>query len=155
MHRDDISRREFIEGLMNVGLTMSLASTLWSALGGLGTKEAYGQSGRATPHEYTKEASWYKTVGEGTQCFLCPKGCYLAPGETCFCRTRINRAGKLYTTAWNNPSVLELTSIENGPLYHFRPGTRMLSLGTSGCNLRCLYCQNWQVSQTRDRKSTR
>src|SRR3989338_355006 len=158
MHGDYISRREFIEGLMNVGLTMSMASTLWSVgarcnVPLLGTREAYGQNGWTTHNEAMKEASWYKTVGEGTQCFLCPKGCYLTPGETCFCRTRINRMGKLYTTAWNNPSVIELTSIENGPLYHFRPGTRMLSLGTSGCNLRCLYCQNWQVSQTSPLKS--
>ncbi|MFN3467243.1 MAG: hypothetical protein ACK4WF_06030, partial [Candidatus Brocadiales bacterium] len=123
MHRHDISRRKFIEGLMTAGVTASLASTLWSALCGLQPGEVYGQGSRTTPDKGMKETSWYKTVGEGAQCFLCPKGCYLANGETCFCRTRINQMGKLYTTAWNNPSVVELTSVESGPLYHFRPGT--------------------------------
>ncbi len=146
MYKKDVSRREFIEGLMKAGLTVGLADTLWSALGEVGLEEAYGQEG-------TKEASWYKRIGDNVQCLLCPKGCYLGPGETCFCRTRVNRGGKLYTTAWNNPSVVELTNIENGPLYHFRPGTRVLSLGTSGCNLRCMYCQNWTVSQVSPLKS--
>jgi pyruvate formate lyase activating enzyme len=143
VYRNNVSRREFIESLVAVGLSVGLTDMLWEMLR---PGEVYGQEGM-------REASWYKTLGKEVQCFLCPKGCRLSHGETCFCRTRINQGGKLYTTAWGNPSVVELTGIENGPLYHFMPGMRVLSVGVSGCNLRCLYCQNWTVSQASPPKS--
>ncbi len=81
------------------------------------------------------------------QCFVCPLHCVLNEGETCFCRTRTNVDGRLYSRAYNNPCILRIDPIEKVPLNHWRPGTRALTLGVGGCNLRCLYCQNWQQSQ--------
>lgn len=82
------------------------------------------------------------------QCHVCPLDCTLKPGETCFCQTRTNVDGRLYSRAYNNPCILRVDEVEKLPLNHYRPGTRTLTLGVGGCNLRCLYCQNWQMSQS-------
>jgi pyruvate formate lyase activating enzyme len=95
------------------------------------------------------EARHYqKLSGRRIQCFVCPLNCILDDGETCFCRTRTNMAGTLYNLAYNNPCVLNVDPVEKGPLYHVLPGKFALALGTAGCNMRCLYCQNWEVSQS-------
>ena len=91
--------------------------------------------------------------GRRIQCFVCPLNCYLEDGETCFCRTRTNVGGILYNFAYNNPCVVNVDPVEKGPLYHVLPGERALALGTAGCNMRCLYCQNWQASQRRPRNT--
>jgi len=91
---------------------------------------------------------WYKTLaGNGTQCFICPLNCVLKDGETCFCRTRQNHQGRLLSHAYENPCVISIDSIEKLPLHHCLPGQNTLSLAVGGCNLRCLYCQNWEQSQ--------
>ncbi len=87
--------------------------------------------------------------GKKTQCFVCPLDCVLNPGETCFCRTRTNHDGKLLSHAYDNPCILTVDPLEKLPLAHFLPGEQSLSLAAGGCNLRCLYCQNWQQSQAR------
>jgi pyruvate formate lyase activating enzyme len=84
---------------------------------------------------------------------VCPLNCILEDGETCFCRTRTNIGGVLYNYAYNNPCVLNVDPVEKGPLHHVLPGERALALGTAGCNMRCLYCQNWQVSQRKPRET--
>ncbi len=112
---------------------------------GLGTfsESAFGQSAR-----FTREVDFYsKLPGKKIQCFVCPLHCVLEEGQTCFCRTRTNVGGILYTRAFENPCILRVDPIEKLPLNHFRPGTKTLTLGTGGCNVRCLYCQNWQHSQ--------
>ncbi len=97
-----------------------------------------------------REVDHYRQLGDGMiQCFVCPLNCVLKPGQTCFCRTRANIDGRLYTRAYSNPCILREDPIEKLPLNHFRPGSRTLTLGVGGCNLRCLYCQNWQQSQRR------
>jgi len=83
------------------------------------------------------------------RCERCPNRCVLAPGERGRCKARINEDGVLYSRAYGNPAILRLDPVEKWPLYHFRPGARLLALGTGGCNLRCGYCQNWQLSQRR------
>lgn len=90
-----------------------------------------------------------KLEDKKTQCFICPLDCILKPGETCFCRTRHNVDGKLICHAYNNPCVLTMDPIEKLPLSHYLPGEQTLSLAVGGCNLRCLYCQNWQQSQAK------
>lgn len=77
------------------------------------------------------------------RCTVCPHNCVLEDGQTCFCRTRTNRGGILYTDAYANPCILRVDPIEKLPLHHYRPGSRALSLAVAGCNLRCQYCQNW------------
>jgi len=90
---------------------------------------------------------WEQLPGVRTRCTVCPLNCVLEEGQTCFCRTRTNRGGRLKTTAYGNPCLLATDPIEKVPLNHFTPGARTLALGTGGCNLRCLYCQNWEQSQ--------
>jgi pyruvate formate lyase activating enzyme len=98
--------------------------------------------------QFTREVDYYERLSGGRiQCFVCPLECVLEEGETCFCRTRTNVGGRLYTRAYDNPCILRVDPIEKVPLNHYRPGTKTLSIGLGGCNVRCLYCQNWQQSQ--------
>ncbi len=81
------------------------------------------------------------------QCELCPKQCLIAPGESGECRIRVNMDGKLRAVTYGYPGQPHLDPVEKKPLFHFLPGTRILSLATVGCNLHCRNCQNWQISQ--------
>jgi pyruvate formate lyase activating enzyme len=81
------------------------------------------------------------------RCILCPHGCVVGDGKSGICRTRVNLDGVLYTTAFGNPCSISVDPIEKKPLFHFFPGTEILSLATAGCNLKCLNCQNWNISQ--------
>ena len=82
------------------------------------------------------------------QCELCPRHCVLKPGKTGQCRVRINRNGELVIPFYGKITGLAVDPIEKKPLYRFRPGTEILSVGFSGCNLSCPFCQNWHISQT-------
>lgn len=96
-----------------------------------------------------KEAKYYKKLdGEKVQCLLCPKECIIKEGKRGFCRARENREGKLYSRIFAQATSVAMDPIEKKPLYHFYPGTMILSLGTNGCNFACPYCQNWEISQT-------
>jgi pyruvate formate lyase activating enzyme len=100
--------------------------------------------------KHVREVDFYQQLPDKKiQCFVCPLDCVLEDGQTCFCRTRTNHGGRLLTHAYSNPCILRVDPIEKLPLYHFRPGTRTMSIGLGGCNLRCLYCQNWEQSQAR------
>ena len=81
------------------------------------------------------------------ECQLCPKYCRIDPGRTGDCGIRVNLDGKLVATTWGHPCALHLDPIEKKPLFHFLPGTQILSLATVGCNLHCRNCQNWSISQ--------
>jgi len=81
------------------------------------------------------------------QCELCPKACQLQPGQSGDCRIRVNLDGKLLAVTYGFPCALHLDPVEKKPLYHFYPGSAALSLATVGCNLHCLNCQNWEISQ--------
>ncbi|WP_010419393.1 AmmeMemoRadiSam system radical SAM enzyme [Anaerophaga thermohalophila] len=83
----------------------------------------------------------------GIRCQLCPNKCTIKEGERGDCRTRINRNGELITLAYGNPCAVHIDPIEKKPLNHFLPGTTSFSIATGGCNLACLNCQNWQISQ--------
>lgn len=80
-------------------------------------------------------------------CSLCPQDCTIRDGRTGFCRVRQNRGGVLYSLNYGQVSSIALDPIEKKPLYHFFPGSFILSAGTVGCNLRCGFCQNWQIAQ--------
>ena len=83
-------------------------------------------------------------------CELCPRRCLLAPGTAGPCKVRFNRDGKPALPYHGYITALALDPIEKKPLYHFRPGSEILSIGFAGCNLRCPFCQNWHISQTTD-----
>jgi len=80
-------------------------------------------------------------------CELCPRGCVIPEGGAGDCRVRVNLGGKLRATTYGRPSAIHIDPMEKKPLYHFRPGSPVFSIATAGCNLHCLNCQNWQLSQ--------
>ncbi|WP_045175959.1 AmmeMemoRadiSam system radical SAM enzyme [Anaerocellum danielii] len=94
------------------------------------------------------EARYYeKLEGKKVRCKLCPHGCILSQGSTGFCRARKNVDGKLYSLNYGYISSIAFDPIEKKPLYHFYPGSSILSIGTFGCSFRCLHCQNFEISQ--------
>ncbi len=81
------------------------------------------------------------------QCELCPRMCRLEPGQAGDCRIRVNVDGRLVALTHGFPAALHVDPMEKKPLFHFLPGARVFSLATVGCNLHCLHCQNWELSQ--------
>ncbi|MCI0473159.1 MAG: AmmeMemoRadiSam system radical SAM enzyme [Ignavibacteria bacterium] len=98
-----------------------------------------------------KEASFYISFKSGrAACVLCPKECSIPIGQTGTCGVRKNIDGKLYALTYSKPIAIHLDPIEKKPLYHFYPGSQILSIGTLGCNLSCKFCQNYDISQEFD-----
>ncbi|MDY6826963.1 MAG: AmmeMemoRadiSam system radical SAM enzyme [Bacillota bacterium] len=95
------------------------------------------------------EALFYEKEGGKIRCLLCPRYCLLAEGQTGSCGVREVRKGKLYTTNYGLVAAASWDPIEKKPLYHFLPGSRILSIGTLGCNLFCSFCQNWSLARGR------
>ena len=95
-----------------------------------------------------KEARYYITAGGGAvQCLLCPHNCRISDGNSGICGVRRNDGGKLYSHIYGELTAMAMDPIEKKPLYHFYPGSDILSIGTKGCNFKCSYCQNWNISQ--------
>ncbi|MFA7408453.1 MAG: AmmeMemoRadiSam system radical SAM enzyme [Anaerolineaceae bacterium] len=81
------------------------------------------------------------------QCNLCSHKCKIKEGDRGICRVRENRGGQLFTHVYGNLIARNIDPIEKKPLYHFYPGSRSYSIAMPGCNFRCDWCQNWQISQ--------
>ncbi len=95
-----------------------------------------------------ERALYYETLSDQrVRCTLCPHYCSISQGQRGNCKVRMNRDGILFTDVDGKYSALNLDPIEKKPLYHFYPGSSILSLGTKGCNLRCTFCQNHEMSQ--------
>lgn len=95
-----------------------------------------------------KECRYYqKLEGGAVACLLCPHHCHIADGKTGRCLSRRNDGGILLSEVYGKPCALAIDPIEKKPLYHFHPGTECLSLACTGCNFRCLNCQNHDISQ--------
>lgn len=145
--KSKISKREFIRtgmyGACGAALGMSYLKTIASDM-----TASHIETNKPTgPGKFSHEAMYY-TPGEGyVTCNLCPNGCVLEPGDFSVCRNKTNEKGKLYTVAYGNPCTVNIDPIEKKPLFHFVPGMKVYSLATGGCNLRCLNCQNWTISQ--------
>lgn len=84
------------------------------------------------------------------QCDLCPRYCQLKPGQRGFCYVRANQGDEIVLTTYGRSSGFAIDPIEKKPLNHFLPGTSVLSFGTAGCNLGCKFCQNWDISKSRE-----
>ncbi|RLI90286.1 MAG: AmmeMemoRadiSam system radical SAM enzyme [Candidatus Altiarchaeales archaeon] len=97
--------------------------------------------------KWSKEAYFYERFPSYVKCRLCPHGCILNEGDRGRCRVRVNFKGRLYTLVYGNPCAVHIDPIEKKPLFHFLPGSFAFSIATAGCNLRCKYCQNWEISQ--------
>jgi pyruvate formate lyase activating enzyme len=96
-----------------------------------------------------REARYYRQEGAKIVCEACPRDCTLAEGQHGFCFVRQNVGGKLLSLAYGRPNAVAVDPIEKKPLFHFLPGSKILSLGTAGCNLGCKFCQNWDLSKAR------
>lgn len=90
---------------------------------------------------------WQEGARDKIRCTLCPRYCKIGPGQHGFCFVRKNIDGKLYSIGYGRPTGFALDPIEKKPLFHFLPGSTILSFGTAGCNLGCQFCQNWTTSK--------
>ena len=96
----------------------------------------------------TYECRYYQRLDNGrVECQLCPHHCRIAEGKTGLCRSRRNQRGVLVSDVYGKPCAVAIDPIEKKPLYHFHPGTSCLSIACTGCNFRCLNCQNHDISQ--------
>ncbi len=107
-----------------------------------------GRAGSGEQGTNLKLAMFQEETPRGIMCRICPNECVLKEGEISKCNNRRVRNSKLYTMAFGNPCSVNIDPIEKKPLYHFFPGSRAYSIATAGCNLVCLNCQNWSISQT-------
>ena len=90
---------------------------------------------------------WFTSLEENrVRCDLCPKECELEEGERALCRVRENREGEGYTLAYNNPALVQEDPVERKPFFHVVPGSRALSISTAGCNLKCKFCEVWDMA---------
>jgi pyruvate formate lyase activating enzyme len=100
------------------------------------------------------DALFYKELKNGRlQCLLCPRYCKLKPGQHGFCYARKNVDGRLMSLVYGKPYAVNVDPIEKKPLFHFLPGSSIVSIGTAGCNMACKYCQNWDISEAKFNES--
>ena len=95
---------------------------------------------------------WEPGEGGAVVCRLCAHRCVIKPGKVGVCAVRENRDGRLLSQVYGEVVAAHVDPIEKKPLYHFWPGSKALSIATPGCNFRCGFCQNWQISQAPRRK---
>ena len=111
------------------------------------------QSVPETPFEFvpsptiSSHTSGRHADNQVVECELCQRRCRIAPGKAGRCSARVNDGGILRARFYGRPVSANIDPIEKKPLYHFLPGSTILSLGTQGCNLSCKFCQNWHISR--------
>ena len=104
-----------------------------------------------TQPESSYPARWWHTLDDGRiQCDLCPRDCRLHEGQRGACFVRRMLGGQMVLTTYGRSSGFCIDPIEKKPLNHFYPGSSVLSFGTAGCNLACKFCQNWDISKSKD-----
>lgn len=141
-----MTRREFLRKCASAGLALGAAPLLGSLRG----VENLLESVVGTTGLSSQEALHYEPLGGGqVKCTLCPNYCVLQQGARGACRVRENSNGKLYSRVYGYTARVRGDAMEKGPFFHYLPGTSSVALGTVGCNLSCLYCQNWQFTQLR------
>ncbi|MDP6848493.1 MAG: AmmeMemoRadiSam system radical SAM enzyme, partial [Kiritimatiellia bacterium] len=127
-----LSRRDFVK-IAGVAAAHSLARP---------------HSAQAAAVDAPHEASFYKQLQNNEiMCELCPFGCTVKDGKRGRCRVRENRGGKYYTLVYGRPVALNNDPVEKKPFFHVYPGSKVFSIATVGCNIRCKFCQNWEISQ--------
>ncbi|MBP8867116.1 MAG: AmmeMemoRadiSam system radical SAM enzyme, partial [Propionivibrio sp.] len=104
--------------------------------------------------ESAHPAQWWHPLGNENdariQCDLCPRDCQLREGQRGLCFVRQNLGGKMVLSTYGRSTGFCIDPIEKKPLNHFYPGSAILSFGTAGCNLACKFCQNWDMTRSRD-----
>lgn len=133
-----MNKREFLKRFALLGV------------GSMATAKNAMSSGKASLNfdmKTMKEAMYYQAVNDKMMCELCPHECSLIDGQTGICRTRKSVGGKLIAQSYGKTVAVNLDPVEKKPFYHFLPQAKVYSMGTAGCNFRCLNCQNWEISQ--------
>ncbi|MDD3885764.1 MAG: AmmeMemoRadiSam system radical SAM enzyme [Victivallaceae bacterium] len=98
--------------------------------------------------DFGSEARWWTSLpGGAVECGLCPRRCRVSDGEYGFCRARVNRGGRFFSEVWGRPAAVHIDPIEKKPFNWYMPGSRVFSIGTFGCNLGCVFCQNHELSR--------
>lgn len=115
------------------------------------------QQNAVTPNDYQNELEptvaykralfWRQLEVDSVQCVLCPHNCRISSGDRGLCRVRENINGSLYTLNFSKPVAMSVSPIEKAPFHHFFPGHNRKTIATAGCNLVCMHCQNWPISQ--------
>ncbi len=134
----DLSKRDFLKKslALSAGLMCFPYRTAFSGVSSLEQSTAM------------KIALFQEETARGIMCRICPNECVLKEGELSKCNNRVVHNSKLYTLAFGDPCSVNVDPVEKKPLYHFLPGSKAFSIATAGCNLVCLNCQNWTISQT-------
>jgi len=150
MNDRSLSRREFFSRAASAGFKTTSLPLALKVLADVNAARARAEreaiSGKGRP--FDREVDLYRKLPDKRiQCFVCPLNCVLSPGETCFCRSRTNVNGTLYSRGWAKPCIVSVDPIEKLPFNNFLPGEKVASIAVGGCNLRCRYCQNWEQSQ--------
>ena len=96
---------------------------------------------------------WHMTEHGRVQCDVCPRDCTLSEGQRGLCFVRMREGDQMVLTTYGRSSGFCIDPIEKKPLAHFYPGSSVLSFGTAGCNLSCKFCQNWDISKSREMDS--
>ena len=140
--QEQISRRYFLRACLATGCTLPFAAAAPDAAAG--PRVEYGGI------FYEKKArNWEAAENNAVTCNLCPRHCTVPPGARGYCGVRENRDGVYYTLVWGNACAVNVDPIEKKPLFHVVPGKKAFSFATAGCNLKCKFCQNWSISQSR------
>ena len=93
------------------------------------------------------EAKYYALKENHVECQMCPHYCHVLPGKYGICRGRKHEDGKFWATNYGETTSVAIDPIEKKPLYHYYPGAQILSIACNSCNMRCPFCQNWEISQ--------
>ena len=149
-----MTRKEFLRSV-GIGLSALLCARPSDGLASDARNERksirgriFRKDGPVKAWKWSHEAFDYVSdAGGRVQCGICPNRCILGPGDRSVCRSRVNIDGKLYSLAYGNPCAVHVDPIEKKPLNHFYPATSVFSIATTGCNFRCLNCQNYEISQ--------
>ncbi len=137
MSNQEMNKREFLK--QGLAATSAITCSPFMSLAGEPDEKLW---------KWSKEGLYWSATPRGSKCLICPNECIIKEGEAGLCHNRINHNGVLYSVAYGNPCAVNIDPIEKKPFNHFLPGSRAYSIGTAGCNLACMNCQNWTISQT-------
>lgn len=138
----ELTRREFFKKGCQIGIGLGVSSLVLDPLFRSATLASIGET------RGLREAMYYQMIDEKTvMCLLCPRNCVLSEGERSDCRVKELKDGKFYTLVYGLACAAHIDPIEKKPVFHMLPGSQAFSIATAGCNLRCKYCQNWEISQ--------
>ncbi len=103
--------------------------------------------------ENLHKAMLWEKERNGVRCNLCARQCFISQNKRGFCLVRLNKNNTLYTLNYGKLVAVNVDPIEKKPFFHFQPGTKSLSIAAEGCNFKCQFCDNWEISQSVDEEA--